>query len=464
MSQRFDVVVIGGGPGGSTAAIRAAELQAKVALVERDQIGGTCLNVGCIPTKALIGSAEAYRLALQGAELGLGIPQVSFDLGRALERKQAIVEKLKGDIEDSLSFRRVQILRGEATLLQPDRIQVQTGQQTQLIEAGRIILATGSEAGRPPLDGRDLPGVITSTEALSLERVPSSMVIIGAGAIGIEIACLYNALGTDVTVIEVLPSILPTVDEEIGRYLRALLRRAGVRIYSGTRVQEIGYADSGQKRIVMESAAGVREVEADLVLLATGRRPYTAGLNLGGLGVEMARGAVVVDERLKTSAEGIYAVGDVTGRLMLAHVASAQGRAAAENALGHMTPFDYRSVPNCIFCRPEIATVGLTEVEAREAGFSISLGKANFMANGRAMALGESSGLVKLVCETESNRLLGAHIIGPRATDLIGEAALAIHMQATAQDLVRTIHAHPTLSEAIMEAAQKVGDFSSQSR
>lgn len=455
MSERFDLVVVGGGPGGSAAAIRAAELGARVALIEKGQMGGTCLNIGCIPTKALIGSAEVYRTARRGADFGLDIPRVGLDLARVLERKQAIVKKLRADVEDSLSFSGVQVMRGTATLLRPNRIQVEDGAEAHEIEAGRVILATGSEAGRPPVAGIDLPGVITSTEALSPERLPSSMIVVGGGAIGIEFACLYSALGTEVTVIEMLPSILPMVDGEIARYLRSLLRRDGVRVHTGARVQKIGVADGEEKQVVFESTTGVREATADLVLLATGRRPYTAGLNLDDLGVKTERGAVVVNEHMETSVEGIYAVGDVTGGSMLAHVASAEGWVAAENALGHRTSVDYRSVPNCIFCQPEIASVGLTEAQAREAGLAVRVGKANFMANGRALALGEASGLVKLVCEAGSGRVLGVHIIGPHATDLIGEAALAIQTEATVGDLTRTFHAHPTLPEALLEAAQK---------
>ena len=252
-----------------------------------------------------------------------------------------------------------------------------------------------------------------------------------------------------------LPSILPTVDAEIGRYLRSLLRRERVQIHTGVQVKEISATNGGHKRVIFESTGGVREATADLVLLATGRKPYTDGLNLDDLGVKTVRGAVTVNEYLETSVEGIYAIGDVTGRTMLAHVASVEGRVAAENALDHKVVMDYRSVPTCIFSQPEIACVGLTEAQAKEAGLSINIGKSNFMANGRAWALGEANGMVKIVCETSGGRILGVHIIGPHATDLIAEAALAIQMEATIEDLTATIHAHPTLPEAVLDAAQK---------
>ncbi len=455
MTETFDLAILGGGPGGYVAALRAAQLGARVALVEKDRVGGTCLNLGCIPTKALLASAEFYRDArVKSAALGVDIPNAVVSWARMQQHKQDTVNQLVRGVEQLLSAKKVTLVRGEGRLLSPRRLQVVSANETREIEARRMIIATGAVPASLPVSGVNLPGVITSTEALSLERVPERLVIIGAGVIGIEFASLYRTLGAQVTVLEMLPRILVGTDDELARRLLQFLRRDGIDIRLSATVQAI--EDGEPLTVHYSDAQGERTAQGDRVLVATGRVPLTRGTGIDTLGVEVSRGAVVVNERMETNVEGVYAIGDVIGGWMLAHVASAEGKVAAENALGKTHAIDYRAVPNCVYSLPELASVGITEADARAAQIPIKVGKFPFSANARALSFRETDGLVKIVAHAETGIVLGMHILGPRATDLIAEGALAVQAGVNAREVGHLIHAHPTLPEAVMEAALDV--------
>ena len=446
-----DIIIIGGGPGGYVAAIRAAQLGAKVALVEKDRVGGTCLNRGCIPTKALVRSVEALQLVEKAPSFGVIVEEPAFDFARIMARKDEIVARLVGGVEGLLEAHKVEVVSGTATIPKPGTVLVRGADSDNELKAENIIIATGSVPARPPILGLDAPGVLTSADLLELEEVPDSLAVIGGGVIGLELASIFHALGTRVIVLEMLPTLLPTVDRELARRYKSHLQRQGVEVHVRARVEEIRSTQGG---LAVRVAGFKIEVKAEKVLVATGRVPYTEGLGLDELGVKQERGAIVVDEHMATNVLGIYAIGDVTGGAMLAHLASRQGEVAVENILGHPVAMDYRAVPNCVFTLPEIASVGLTEEQARAEGIDYEVARFPFSASGRALTIGETTGLVKLICERGSGKVLGMHIMGPQASDLIAEGALAIQMGATASDIAQTIHAHPTLSEAIMEAAK----------
>lgn len=447
----YDLVVIGGGPGGYVAALRGAQLGARVALVEEKRVGGVCLNEGCIPTKTLARSVELLLDIERAQEFGILVSEPALDFAKMMARKEMVVERLVSGVEALLQARKVELFKGKGRLLAPNKVAV-GGKE---VSTRSVIIATGAEPGKPPVAGLELEGVLTSSEILELEEAPSRLVIVGGGVIGMEFVTLFNALGTKVTVIEMLPSLLPPVDEELSRRYLNLVRREGVEVHLNSPLR--GVQQRGPSLVVEYGAdEKVESVEAEYVLIATGRLPYTEGLGLAELGVKTERRAIVVDDYLQTSVPGVYAVGDVTGGWMLAHVAFRQGEIAAENALGNKKGLDYRAVPYCVFTLPEIAGVGLTEQEAKGKGIPYKKSIFRFTASGRALTMGETTGLVKMLCH-EEGEVLGLHIMGPRATDLIAEGALAIQMGAKASDIVATIHAHPTLPEAVREAA--LGQF-----
>jgi dihydrolipoamide dehydrogenase len=452
-----DLVIIGGGTGGYVCAIRAAQLGLKVALVEKARLGGVCLNWGCIPTKTLLRSADAYLRAQTLAELGVQVEGgVTVDWPAMMARKEEVVGTLVGGVEKLLAGHGVEVLNGTARLDSPRRVAIDLndGSQTTL-ETRNVVVATGSVPARPPIPGLDLPGVVTSNEIVTLESLPRRLAIIGGGVIGIEFASLFGALGTQVTVVEMLPHIMPPVDQELSKRYRIFLRKQGIELQLNARVEEVAEADGGLvvRYTVRDQPA---TVEADLVLNATGRVPFSQGLGLDALGVERERGRVLVDEHLATGVPGIYAIGDVTGEVLLAHVASRQGEVAAEVIAGRDSRMDYRAVPNVVFSTPEIAGVGLTSQEAKEQGIEVEVGIFPFSASGKALTQGETEGQVRLLCEPGSGRVLGMHVMGPGASELIAEGALAVQLGATAGEVAETIHAHPTLPEAVAEAARAV--------
>jgi len=446
MAGSFDVVVVGGGPGGYVAALRAAQLGANTAIIEKDRLGGTCLVRGCIPTKALLQSSELYTLAKGGAQFGVVADNVAFDWAAAQKRKGAVVDQLVKGVEGLLKAGGVTVFRGSGKLAGGGAIEV-AGERLQ---AKDIVIATGSAVSRIPLKGAEL--TIDSDAILELKEVPNRLAVIGGGVVGMEFAAMFAALGSKVTVLEMLPQILPMVEADVVNAYAKHLTGLGAEIHTSSKVAEV--AKSGKALQVRFSTGGEGgAVDADQVLLAVGRSPYTEGLGAEAAGVKLERGRVVVDDHLRTSAQGVWAIGDVIGGIMLAHVASYEGICAVENIAGHARIPDYHAAPNCVYTDPEIAHVGLGEKEAKERGIEVKVGRFPFAAAGRALTLGQTDGFVKVVADAPTGRILGVHIVGPRATDLIAEATLAVQNGLTLDQLDLTMHAHPTLPEAIMEAA-----------
>lgn len=440
------VVVIGGGPGGYPAAIRAAQLGAQVTLIENRDLGGTCLNRGCIPTKALLHSADLFHQAKNASSVGVLATKVELDFPKVMEHKGGVVTNLVRGLGSILKSHGITVIKGTGTITNPQTVRiVETNEE---IKADRIIIATGSVPLKLPIKGADLPGVITSDEALSLTKLPKSVLIIGGGVIGIEFAQIFNRMGTQVTVVEMLPQIIPNEDAEIVTKLKAMLVKEGITIHTGTTVDEI--KEKGKKKAV---SFGKTEEVVDMVLLAVGRAPFTDGLGAETVGVKMEKGIIAVNEYLETSVPGIYAVGDVIGNYMLAHVATSEGEHAAQNALGDLKAMDYKAVPRALYTSPELGSVGFTEEEAKEKYGEIKIGKFSLVGSGKALILGEKGGMVKVVAEPQYSEVVGVHILGPHATDLIAEAVLGIQLEAVLEDFAHTIHAHPTLSESTMEAA-----------
>ena len=448
----YDIAIIGGGPGGYVAAIYAGKKKARVALIEKDELGGTCLNRGCIPTKALIHSASIVNEIKQAKRFGITTQDIQIDWNTIQKNKEAIVKTLTKGVENLLKANDVKTYKGEAKLSDKNTIEItyQTGQK-ETITVQTIILATGSSPVILPIPGHDLDGVITSDEALSFEELPESMLIIGGGVIGIELGYIYNTLGVDITIVEMLPQILPRQDEEIQKELRKILERQGIKIYTSSKVKTI---EKSQDKLIttFETPEGAKQIATHKVLMAAGRKPNIKAAE--NLNLDIQKTGITVDEYLRTNIQNIYAIGDVTGKSMLAHVASHQGITAAKNALGQNKIMDYKVIPACIYTSPEAASVGLTEEEARQKyKDNIKIGRFPFIASGKALTLGERQGFVKIISDSKYNEILGVHILGPNATELIAEAALAIKLECTAEELAETIHAHPTLSEAVMEAS-----------
>ena len=447
MGAGFDVVVIGGGPGGYVAALRAAQLGARTAIVEKDRMGGTCLVRGCIPTKALLQSSELYTLAKDGASFGVVADKIGFDWSKAQTRKSAVVDQLVKGVEGLLKAGGVSSYKSSARLTGKGGVAV-SGDQLQ---AKDIIIATGSAVARIPLPGAEL--TIDSDQILELKEAPRRLAVIGGGVVGMEFAAMFAALGSKVTVLEMLPQVLSMVDADLVTVYAKHLAKLGGEIHTNSKVSEVVKRNGGVQVHFSTGGEG-GSVDADQVLLAVGRVPYTQGLEAEKAGVELERGRVVVDDHLRTTADGVWAIGDVIGGIMLAHVASYEGVCAVENIAGHADRVpDYHAAPNCIYTDPEIAHVGLGEYEAKEKGIAVKIGRFPFAAAGRALTLGQTEGFVKVVADAGSGKLLGAHIIGPRATDLIAEATLAIQNALTLEQIDLTIHAHPTLPESFMEAA-----------
>ncbi len=450
------LLIIGGGPAGYVAALRAAQLGAKPLLVEGGQLGGTCLNRGCIPTKSLIESAGLLHRLGRAAEHGIKLGKVSLDLKTMVGRKDNVAAALRQSLEVLLPDRGVEVMPGVAAFTGPREAAVTAGESTEAVTFEQAIVCSGSLPWVPPVPGLGLPGVIGSDEALSPREVPETLAVIGGGAVGCEFAGIYANLGSKVTVIELLPSLLPTEDAELGEALRFYLESRGVRVLTGARVECVEADREGQLsvRVAGGDAGAASTVSAARVLAAIGRRPNSSGLSLPAAGVVPGqRGEIPVDETMRTSAPGIFAAGDVTGGILLAHVAFEQGVVAAENALGRQAHFSPSVVPRCTFTEPEVAAVGLSEGAAVKEGYEVAVGRFPFANSGRAMAMSSPDGFVKVVAEAGSGQLLGIHIIGPQATELIAEAAMALAADVTVGGIAHLIHAHPTLAEAFREAA-----------
>ena len=448
----FDIVVIGAGPGGYPAAIRAAQLGASVALVEKEEVGGTCLNWGCIPTKTLIASSELFARIKSASSMGLHVDKASFDYGAMADRKDQVVGKLRNGVKQLLKANGVTVFQGTASFQSRHSIKVEpsgSGAEPVILTAGKTIISTGATSAMPGFLPRH-ERVVESRAFLGLRALPAKVLVLGGGIIGCEFACMLAQLGVQVTMVELLEDIVAVVDADVRRELRRYMEKTlGIRILTGVTLEDIKADDHG-----VQGRAGQEKLEADLLLVSLGRKPVTSSLKLENAGLTPnERGFLDVDAYGRTNVASIYAVGDVTGGPLLAHAATAQGLVAAENACGRYLHKNETLVPNCIFTTPEIGSVGLGEQEAQQQGRKIKTGKFSLTVLGKALAIGEPIGFVKWVADAETNQLLGAHAVGPHATDIIAEATLAIRSELTAADLAHTIHAHPTLAEAWMEAA-----------
>lgn len=448
----YDVVVLGAGPGGYVAALRAAQRGARVCLIEKNVVGGTCLNRGCIPSKALIHSAALWKRAKEGGVFGVTARDWQFDWGRAQSRKNDIVNAQVKGVHTLLQAAKVEVKQGAGSLVDARTVTVSAGGSSETVTAKAIILASGSEpAGIPGLQV-DGERVLTSTEALQLSGLPRTFLIVGGGVIGMEFASMLSSLGTQVTVVEMLPQILAMEDPMLVRVLQGALQKQGVTFHVNTKVEKVATAASG----VRVEISGGTSVEAERVLIATGRSLNSKGIGLERVGAKTERGAIQVNERMETSVSGIYAIGDVTGISLLAHVASMQGLVAAANATGGHAAMDYSAIPNCIYTDPEIASVGLSEPQAKEQGHAVKVGRFNFAALGKAMCIGETAGMVKVVADAETEKVLGVGMVGPHATDIIAEGVLAVRHGLTVHQVAETMHSHPTLPEAVGEAMHDV--------
>ena len=453
MEER-EIVVIGGGPGGYVAAIRAAQLGGKVTLIEKDTLGGTCLNRGCIPSKALLHSVELLQSIKEAGQHGIDVPSVSVDLARMMARKNRIVSQLVSGVGGLLSANKVEVIKGTARLKAGKQIEVTDAQgQMRTLQAQKIIIATGAKAIKLPIPGADSPtGIIPAESILNISAVPKSLLMIGGGVVGLEMTTILTRLGGKVTVVEMLPHVLPAEDEELTNIITKSLQDDGVAVYTGAKVTKIEDAPGG-KLVTVVARDGEKKIEAEIVAIAVGYRPDTADLGLEEASIAAVKGAIQANQHMETNVPGIYAVGDCIGKIMLAYIAMAEGEAAADNAMGKDTCMDYNVVPRCVFLMPELAAVGLIEADAVTNGFQVKVGKFPFAANGMAAILGERRGMVKIVTEEKTGQILGVHIVGPRATDLIAEATLAMKLELTAEEIIATIHSHPSLSEAVREAA-----------
>lgn len=451
--KEFDVVIIGAGPGGYVAAIRGAQMGGKVAVIERDKVGGTCLNRGCIPTKALYYSAGALAGARHAADFGVSVGEVSFDLSKAVERKDGVVKKLVGGVEQLLKGNGVEVIRGEGYIEAPGRVRVTGTGTVETIGAKSIIIATGSEPALIPAFNIDRKNVLTSTEILDLKAVPQSLLIIGGGVMGCEFATMFSTFGSSVIIVELLPTILSTEDKMVSRAVAKRYKDTGVSVLTEVSVESVTVEGEGSVKTRLKDGS---EFITEKVLVAIGRSFNSERMGLDAAGVAVDRGRISVSSAMETNVKGIYAIGDVTGKMLLAHVASVQGTVAVSNALGRSATMDYSVIPAGIFTDPEIASVGLREKDAEAQGIKVSVGRFPYAASGKAMGMGETEGFVQIVADPETDKVLGCSIVGAHATDLIGEVALAMRSGLKVKDIAETIHAHPTLPEIVMEAAEDV--------
>ncbi len=457
MSKSYDLAILGGGPGGYVAAIRASQLGFNTVLIDKDNLGGVCLNWGCIPTKSLLKNAEIFDLMKNhSADFGISIQGLSFDFSKIIKRSRDISEKITKNVELLIKKNKVTRIRGFGKLSSKNTIDIfdESGKVTDSINAEKIIIATGARPKNFPQIPVDYKKIVTSTEAMNFSTQPRDLIIIGAGAIGIEFAYFYSVLGTKVTIVEMLEQILPVEDKEISETLLKSFKKRGIEIYTSAKVEKAEV--KGDEVFVSILNEGKKiELKAEKVLSAIGVMGNVEGFGLEELGIEIEKNHIKVDKQTyQTNVEGIFAIGDVIGPPWLAHVASSEGIHCVETIKGlSLQPIDYDNIPGCTYCIPQVASVGLTEQKALDAGYKLKIGKFPFMASGKAFAVGEREGFVKLIFDAKYGELLGAHIIGPEATELIAELTLAKSMEATYESIVKTIHAHPTLSESIMEAA-----------
>lgn len=455
----YDVIVIGAGPGGYVCAIRAAQNGLKTAIIDKEWLGGVCLNVGCIPSKALLKNAElAHTLRERASEFGIAFDNLTLDYAAAVKRSRQVSQRLTRGVGFLMKKNNIDVVMGEAHLKGEGVVEVKMEDgSTQPLSARNIVIATGSTSITPQAWNVDGEHVVTYLEAILQERLPQSVVIIGAGAIGVEFATTWSGYGTQVTLVEMLPQLLPLEDEETSAELTKAYKKRGIQVLTSHKVESVEKGGAGVQ-VTVFGPDGSQTLEAEQALVAIGFRPNTSGFGLEELGVELdGKGNVLVDERMATNVSGVWAIGDVTGKLLLAHVASVQGILCADAMVGKDTqPIDYQMVPRATFSQPQVASFGMTEAQARDAGYELKIGRFPFSASGKALGMGETTGFVKLITDADYGEILGAHLVGPEVAELLPELTLAQKMEMTAHEIAANIHTHPTLAEVLMEAAEGV--------
>lgn len=451
--MKFDLVVIGSGPGGYVAAIRASQLGLKVAIVEKAELGGICLNWGCIPTKALLKSAQVFDYINHAGDYGINVKEASEDFDAVIKRSRGVAAGMSKGIEFLMKKNKIQVITGFGKIVAKGKIEVDLDGKKESVEAAHIILATGARARELPNVKIDGEKVVEYRKAMTLPKKPESMLVIGSGAIGVEFAYFYATMGTKVTIVEFMDRILPVEDEEISKTLEKLYKKKGLQIMTSSSVEKVDTSGNGCK-VTVKTAKGEEVIACDIVLSAAGVQTNLEGLGLEALGIKTEKGKVVVDEFYRTTLPGVYAIGDIVPGPSLAHVASAEGIICVEQIAGHHPePLDYGNIPGCTYCHPEVASVGLTEAQAKEKGYEVKVGKFPFSASGKASASGHKDGFVKVVFDAKYGEWLGCHMIGEGVTDMIAEAVVARKLETTAHEIIKAVHPHPTMSEAIMEAA-----------
>jgi len=453
--MNFDLLVIGSGPGGYVAAIRASQLGLKTAVVERESLGGICLNWGCIPTKSLLKSAQVYEYFLHAADYGIKLDgSVTPDFEKVVGRSRTVAEGMSKGIEFLFKKNKIEVINGTGKLKSPGVVEVTDADgKSSEVQAKHVILATGARSKELPNLKQDGKKIIGYREAMTLPSLPESMVVVGSGAIGSEFANFYNTMGTEVTLVEFLPNVVPLEDEEVSKQLERSFKKAKMKVMTTSSVESV---DTSGKlcKVKIKTPKGEKEVEAEIVLSAVGVAPNIEGIGLEELGIEMEAGKVKVDEFCRTNVNGVYAIGDIVGGPALAHVASAEGICCVEKIAGHHPqPVDYTNIPGCTYTSPEVASVGMTEKAAKDAGYELKVGKFPFTASGKASAAGAKDGFVKLVFDAKYGELLGAHLIGANVTEMIAELVVARKLETTGEEIIKAVHPHPTMSEAVMEAA-----------
>jgi dihydrolipoamide dehydrogenase len=449
MGERTRITVIGGGVGGYPAAIKAARMGAEVTLIEKGLLGGICLNRGCIPTKSLLQSGQVIKTIKESRRFGIDCGDFKIDFGAIMNRKKEVVEKLRTGVEKLLAAKKIKVIQGAATLVDPSTVQILEAQKN--IKSDKIIIATGSRPVKLSIEGCEGPDILDSDKFLEMKSLPKSAVIIGGGVIGVEFAQILNRMGADVTIIELMENLLPGMDKEIALAFQKSIHEDGIRVFTEANVNKIKQY-RGKKDVTFTFRGKQEQVKAEKIIISVGRKPDLTLLNVERVGLANKNSALIVNDCMETNIPGIYAVGDVVGGVMLAHVASAEGECAAKNAMGQKSTMSYKALPSCVYTSPEVASVGLNEEEAKEK-HDIEVGHFPFYGCGKALVMNETYGMVKIICEKKYGEVLGVHIIGPHATDMIAEAVLGMTMEMTVEELAYAVHPHPTLSEAIMESA-----------
>ena len=456
--MEYDVIVLGSGPGGYVAAIRASQLGLKTAVVEKENLGGVCLNWGCIPTKALIKSAQVFEYIQHAEDYGITVKEATHDFGKVVKRSRDVADGMSKGIQFLMKKNKIDVVMGYGKVLPGKKLEVKGDQGTQILSAKHIILATGGRSRQLPSLPQDGKKIIGYREAMTLATQPKSMVIVGSGAIGVEFAYVYHAMGTKVTIMEYLPNIVPNEDVDVSQALEHTFKKSGIDIQTGTEVTKVDTSGKGCV-VTYKNAKGEQTLECDVVLSAVGVATNIENIGLESVGIKTEQGRVVVDDMYRTSVPGYYAIGDIVKGQALAHVASAEGIICVEAIAGHHpAALDYGNIPGCTYCSPEIASVGMTEKAAKEAGYEIKVGKFPFSASGKASAAGAKDGFVKMIYDAKYGELLGAHMIGANVTEMIAEIVAARKLETTGMELLKTVHPHPTMSEAVMEATAAAYD------